>query len=341
MKRVVFFATLILAGCSGEKEQQTSNEAPPVMQVEVYKLAPEDIPRVIEVPGSIIPGEEVMLYNETNGRINRILFKEGQHVSKGQLLLELDTDILRAQRKQYQVDLALAQKDEARKKALLGGKAITLEEYEKSSSALSAVQAQIDLVNTQIEKASLRAPFSGRIGLRQVSEGAYITTSTPIASLVQDDPIKVEFSIPEMYAPLVKEGQDVRFTRERDTNEYHASVYAFEPLIDQDSRMFRIRAQMKNTGSLIPGAFVKVNVDLGTEKDAWMVPAECVIPVLKGQKVLVIRDGKVSEVSVETGIRTADKVQVSGQLKTGDTILTSGLLSVRPGMPVEIKSVTK
>lgn len=340
MKKIIVLVALGLFGCADSDEIEQGGPKP-TPKVDVFEIVEQDVDRIIDVPGSIIPSEEIMLYSEVNGRVNKILFQEGQKVSKGQTLIIVDTDILQAQRKQLSVDLALAEKDEKRKKELLKGKAISTEEYERSASALASIEAQIGLIDTQISKAALKAPFSGTIGLKQISVGAVISATTPIAKLIQTNPIKIEFSIAEMYASLVQSGQKVTFSKEKDSTLHVAEVYAFEPSIDEGTRMLKIRALMPNTKNLIPGSFVQVKVDLGEEKGAYMVPTESIIPILKGQKIYVIRGGQVAEVIVQTGIRTADKVQVKGDIKTGDKVLISGLLAVRAGMPVEIKSTTK
>lgn len=339
MKKIVVVITaLILVACSEDSKNAASVNRP-APRVDVYEVKPTNVDRIVEVPGSIIPAEEIVLFSEVNGKVTQILFKEGQMVKKGEVLLRVDAEILTAQRKQLHVDLTLAESDERRKRGLLEGKAISAEEYEKSASALASIQAQLELIDAQIGKTVLRAPFSGVVGLRQVSEGAYVNSSTPIAKLVQLDPLKIEFSIAELYAPLIQVGQELSFTRERDSIRYSAKVYAFEPSIDQGTRMLKVRAQMKNEKQLYPGAFVQVKLDLGTENNAIMVPAEAIIPVLKGQQVYVARNKKVEVVSVDLGIRTSDFVQVLGDLQNGDKVLITGLLAVRPGMPVEIKSV--
>lgn len=342
MKKIILLSIPLfgLLSCSSEDETN-KNDVKPVPQVDVYEITEQRVDRIIDVPGSVIPSEEIMLFSEVNGRVNKILFQEGQKVSKGQTLLLVDTDILKAQRKQLAVDRSLAEKDEKRKKELLNGKAISIEEYEKSASSLASIEAQIDLIDTQISKATLKAPFAGTIGLRQISEGAVISSSTPIAKLIQTNPVKIEFSIAEMYAPLVSIEQEITFNREKDSTLYKAKVYAFEPAIDQGSRMLKIRAIMQNKKHVFPGSFVQVRLDLGKEENAFMVPTESIIPILKGQKIYVIRDGKVAEVVVQTGIRTADKVQVQGDVKPGDKVLISGLLAVRAGMPVKVKNIEK
>jgi membrane fusion protein, multidrug efflux system len=335
-------ATLLLFSCGGKEDEAAAPAGPQKpMVVEVVTIEPTDVAREISVPGTIIPNETVQLYSEVSGRVEAIRFKEGQLVQKGAVLVLVDTDVLRAQKQQQVVEFELAKKDEARKKALLDGKGISLEEYEKSASALAAVKAQIDLTNVQISKAAIRAPFTGRIGLRHISEGAFITTSTLITTLVQENPIKVEFAVSERYAMAVKTGQTITFKPENSRDSFAAQVYAYEPVIDEGTRMMTIRASLPNKGKLIPGSFVAVNYDLGMEANAFMVPAESVIPVLKGQKVLVVRGGKVEEVPVQIGMRTPDKVQVIGNLQKGDQVLVSGLLAVKPGMPVTTKPAQK
>lgn len=330
---------LLFASCGGKDE--TKEMGPATMKpntVEVFSVETSDVPRLIEIPGTIIPAEEVQIFSEISGRIKKINFREGQRVAKGALLVQVDTDVLRAQKQQLKVQLDLAKKDEARKKALLAAKGISVEEYEKSASAMESIEAEINLLDVQISKGGVYAPFAGRIGLRRISDGAYISPSTMITTLVQDDPVKVEFSISERYASSVKNGQKISFRMENNPKTYTGKVFAFEPFVDAGTRMLTIRAELRNDGSLIPGTFVAVEYDLGIEKGAMMVPAESVVPVLKGQKVIAVRDGVAKDVPVEIGIRTSDRVQVMGDLKPGDQVLISGLLAVRDGMPVTIKT---
>jgi membrane fusion protein (multidrug efflux system) len=333
---------LLLFSCGGKDEKiDFSKAGMQATGVEVFEISKGDISRIIEIPGTIIPSEEIQLFSEITGRIQKINFKEGQIVKKGALLIQVDTDIMTAQRKQLKVQLDLAQKDESRKKSLLTAKGISTEEYEKSFSALASIQAEIGLIDVQISKGQIRAPFSGRVGLRRVSEGAYITPSTMMTSLVKEDEVKIEFSISERYASLVKPGQSVNFKEGRGDEVYKASVYAYESTISTDSRMLTVRAKMKNDANLFPGTFVSIEYNLGQEKDAMMIPAGSIIPVLKGQKIMVVRNGVVVDVPVELGIRTSDKVQVTGEINAGDQVLTSGLLAVRAGMPVTIKKTKK
>lgn len=332
--------TLLLTACGEEKEDLKAQKAP-VVTVDVVEIKAGEVLRSIAIPGSVIPNEQVDIYSEVSGRIQRIAFKEGQSVAKGTILIQVDSDILKAQKAQLMVEQELAQKDEARKKSLYQSKGISLQDYEVAQSALADSKAKLDLLNVQISKATIRAPFSGKIGLRHVSEGAFISSSTLITSIVQENPVKIEFSVPEKYARNVKIGQIIQFKTDGDSKSYTGKVYAFEPRIDEGTRMMTVRASLPNPGGLISGSFVSISYDMGKEENAFMVPTESIIPILKGQKVFVVRNGLVEEIPVEIGIRTADKVQVIGNLKEGDRILISGLLAVRPGAPVKTKLVSK
>lgn len=343
MKQISILSMSLLLFACGGKEEQTGLGAPAMKPstVEVFTIQQTDVSRKIDIPGTIVAAEEVQLYSEVSGRVQKIHFKEGQRVSKGAMLLQVDTDILRAQKRQLQVQYDLAVKDEARKKALLAAKGISFEEYEKSASAMESLKAEMELIQVQISKGEIRAPFSGRIGLRRISEGAYINPQTLITSLIQDDMVKVEFSISERYASAVQVGQQINFRLEGNSKSYTGKVFAFEPFVDAGTRMLTIRAELKNDGKLIPGSFVAIEYDLGIESGAMMVPSASIIPVLKGQKVMIVRNGIAKDVPVQVGIRTADKVQVMGDLKPGDQLLVSGLLAVRDGMPVVIKNANK
>ena len=332
--------TLIMQACGSEKKELKSNAAP-IITVEVYKAETGEVARSISIPGTVLPNEQVDLYSEVAGRIQHISFKEGQSVAKGTVLVQVDTDILKAQLNQLNVQFDLAKKDEARKKALLESKGISIQEYEVSQAQLAETKAKLDLLNVQISKASVRAPFSGKIGLRKVSEGAFISTNTLITTIVQENPLKIEFSVPEKYAKNVRIGQSITFKLENNKTPYTGKIYAFESKITEDTRMLTVRAQLNNPGGIIAGQFVAIDYDLGKEENAYMIPAECIIPVMNGQKIYIAKNGIVEELPVELGIRTSDQVQVFGNLKPGDLILTTGLLAVRPGMPVQVKQVSK
>lgn len=341
LKITPILALVLLTASCGEGKKDLKAQQAPVVTVDVIKVEAGEVVRSISIPGSIIPNEQVDIYSEVSGRIQHISFKEGQSVAKGSVLVQVDSDILKAQKSQLLVELDLAQKDEARKKSLYQSKGISLQEYEVAESALADAKAKLELLNVQISKATIKAPFSGKVGLRHVSEGAFISSTTLITSIVQENPVKIEFAVPEKFAKNVKTGQVIQFKTDGNSQSYSGKVYAFEPRIDEGTRMMTVRASLPNPGGLIAGQFVSIDYDMGKEENAFMIPSESIVPILKGQKIFVVRNGLVEEVAVETGLRTPDKVQVIGNLKAGDLVLISGLLAVRPGVPVKTKTVTR
>jgi membrane fusion protein (multidrug efflux system) len=338
-KQIAFIGlTLLLIGCSSNEDKLAVNKGSGITTVEYHVLAAEKKPLSIEAPGTIMASETVAIYSEISGRIVSIPFKEGSYVKKNELLVQIDTELLQAQRQQLSVDLSLAQKDEARKKSLLENKAISEEIYEQAQSRLEQLKAQISSIDVQISKGQIRAPFSGKVGLRNISEGAYITPSEFITTLTDDGNVKVDFSIPQRYANNVKIGQDVMVYTTGDTTQHFFEIYATQPIINQETRMFGVRAVSKGSTQLIPGSFVNLRYNLGEIENALMAPTQSIVPVLNGQNVWKLSNGKAQQVAVELGIRTPDYIQLIGALNSGDTLITTGLLGLREGMAVTPKS---
>src|SRR5690606_22813102 len=219
----------------------------------------------------------------------------------------------------------------------LAREAISQEEYDIVLNQFNTALADIKLVEAQLTKTVIRAPFNGMLGLRQISEGSVIGTGDVITSVVNIDPIKIEFSIPERYANQVTVGSPVFFSNESSGQEVKGQVYAFEPQIDLATRTLKLRAQSANKGSkFLPGMFVKIRFILEVTENALMVPAESVIPELSGYKVFVVGEGgKAEQRTVEIGTRTDTQVQVLSGLNEGDLVLTTGVMQVRQGMPIQ------
>jgi len=200
---------------------------------------------------------------------------------------------------------------------------------------VSTLEANIEETEVRLSYSTIVAPFNGRIGLRSVSLGAFISAGTPVATLVQENPLKLEFNVPERYASQVKEGQPVMFRVNNDDASYKANIYATEPMINRSSRAMRVRARAKNDDRiLIPGSYADVTVTLDSISDALMIPTEAIIPKLDQQLVYRFSNGKAEEVQVKTGVRQPRKVQIAEGLQPGDTIMLTGLLQVKAGMTV-------
>jgi len=210
-------------------------------------------------------------------------------------------------------------------------------EYDATANDLGVQQVTVDLIKAQIDKTELRAPFSGVIGLRYVSEGSYVTSSSRIATLQDIDPIKIEFSIPERHANRAGVGDVILFTVEGYEGTHRGVIYAFEPLIQQDTRSLRLRARSSNQGTrLIPGSFANIELVFEEIDDAVSVPTVAIIPELGGAKVYLYRGGSVAPTQVVTGIRMQNSVQIVSGVVAGDTVITSGIQQVFPGMPVRL-----
>ena len=316
--------------------QNGGGNAEPLV-VNVVQLKKETLNNQLQVSGTILPNESVDIKPEINGLVTKINFKEGQYVTKGTPLLYLNDNELQAQFQRLQYTQKLVQTQESRQKQLLAREAISQEEYDIVLNQYNTALSDIKLVQAQLEKTVIRAPFNGRLGLRQISEGAVINAANIIVSIVNIDPIKLEFSIPERYSGLIAEGSSIYFSSESSTEEVEGKVYAFEPQIDAATRTIKLRAQSPNkSGKYLPGMFVKIRFVLDVKEDALMVPAESVIPELSGYKVFVVgADGNAEQRKIEIGTRTDTQVQVISGLKEGDLVLTTGVMQVRQGMPVK------
>ncbi len=304
--------------------------------VKVMVVQPGELKNIITATGSLMANEEVEIRSETAGRIIHIYFNEGERVAAGKLLVKIDDSELQAQLKKTELNIQLAKDDESRKKKLLGANAISKEEYDASLNQYLQLEAEKQLIETQISKTSIIAPFSGIIGLRYVSEGGYVSSSNLIAVLQQTNPVKIEFSIPEKYAGTLKQGTQINFTVEGNAKTFVAKVYAKEPKIDPATRTVKIRAISSNpSNELIPGAFAKLNIDLGINQNALVVPSEAIIPGITGQSLMIIQGGKANMAPVQIGIRNETSVEIIEGISAGDTVIISGLLTVREGMPVK------
>jgi membrane fusion protein (multidrug efflux system) len=296
----------------------------------------------IDITGTIDANERVSLISQTAGNITGIYFTEGTLVKKGQLLVKVYNQDLQASLQQYEAQMILARDINNRNKILLQKEAVSKEEYETSLSSLNSLKAQADVIRAQISRTEIRAPFSGVIGLRNVSPGGYLSPATPIATLVNIDPAKLTFSVPERYLPIINKGSKVSFTIESSRKNFNATVYAIEPELDANSRTITVRAKAPNPENLLTaGSFAKINLTLDQIPKTIMVPTECVIPDLKSSKIYIYKNGIAVAQNVKTDLRTDTKIQIVEGLKAGDSIVVSGLIQIRPKSPLKILKVIK
>ncbi len=335
----VIASSLLLVSCSSKNNEERPRSAgrATAMSVSGVVIHPRPLNSVIVSSGTVLAAEAVDLAPEASGRIERITFKEGTHVVKDNLLVKINDDDLQAQLKKTELQIKLAFDQEQRQKQLLETNNTSREQYDISLNQLTTLKADRENLLSAIRKREIRAPFDGIIGLRYVSEGGYVTPSTRIATVQKVDLLKIDFAIPEKYSGQVKAGDVVQFSSDETGQQFNGKVYAIEPKIDPVTGTLQIRAICDNKSeTILPGAFVQIKLQLKQTNDALVVPTQAVIPILKGQTVLVKRNGLVVAVNVKTGVRTSSDVQITSGLFPGDTVITTGILQLRPGMPVNV-----
>lgn len=319
-----------------EQSQDKGKDKPLLLSGIVVK--PQTFDNNLSLSGSIEANEQVEIRSEVSGIVEGIYFQEGSTVSKGQVLFKVNDLELRAQLTQAATKEGLASENERRAKLLLHKEAISQEEYDVARADYKSAQAQSQLIKAQIAKTSVRAPFSGKIGLRSISPGTYITPAILVAKLVNIGQLKITFSIPEKYANQVKMNSYLSFKVSGSTKDYSAKVYAIEPEVEVATRTLRVRAIAENKdGKLLPGTFANVELPLDIIKDAIVVPTEAIIPVQNGKKIFIFEKGMAKEIMVETATRTDASILVLSGLKAGDTVITSGVMSLKNEVPVIIK----
>lgn len=346
-KRYIFF-TLIICGIVAliayRISANSENNSPKnpkrtvnVMGVEGKVLRPEKFAENLTLSGTLKANEEIEIRSEISGIVESINFEEGTKVSQGQVLFRVNDIELRAQLSKVNTAQKLASENQRRAKLLLDKQAISQEEFEVSNADFESARAESELIQAQLSKTTVRAPFSGTIGLRSISKGTYVTPATPIANLVNTSQLKLTFAIPEKYVSQMKVGTVLSFTTSNSREEYTAKVYAIEPQVDVATRTLKMRAVTENKeDKLYPGTFANVTLPLETVNDALLVPTEALIPIQNGKVIFVSEGGKAKEVVVEIGARTASEVRVLSGIKAGDTILTSGVMSLKNGTPIKV-----
>lgn len=308
-----------------------------VLNVNAEVLKYQTLTDKIMSTGSIIPDEEVNLSFESSGKITSIYFKEGSHVKKGVLLAKINDQPLQAQLKKLVAQIPLAKDRVFRQRTLLERDAVSQEAFEQVQTEYDKLMADIDLVKANIAQTELRAPFDGIIGLRAVSEGAYTSPSTVIAKLTKISPLKIDFSIPERYASEIKKGTRITFRMDGSLQDFYANVYAVESKVNMVTRTLNVRATYPNVNeSILPGRYVSVEINMKEIKNALAVPSEAITPEMGKNIVYLYKSGKAEPVEIIIGLRTESHVQALEGVAPGDTLLVSGVMQLRTGMPVTI-----
>jgi membrane fusion protein, multidrug efflux system len=327
---------------NAEKNTPPGAGGPPTIGATGFVTEYTRLSSTINTNGTLLALDEVQLQPEVSGRITYINIKEGSSVQKGTLLLKLNDADLQAQMKKLQAQQGIAQTNESRLKELLKVNGVSQQEYDAALNTLNNIQADMELLKAQIDKTEIRAPFNGKLGLRNVSLGAYISPSTVVTTLQTTGQLKIDITVPEKYASTIQVGDMLQFNVDGFKDPFSAKVAAIEPMIDESTRNIKLRAFIQGSSAgLVPGAFAKVQLKLKDIPDAIVVPSNAVIPDAKTKKLIVADSGKAKFVIVETGIRTENEIQITAGIAAGDTVVTSGLLQIKPNMLLKITKVTR
>jgi membrane fusion protein (multidrug efflux system) len=296
----------------------------------------------VEVPGTLYAAEETQIRAEVSGRIIMMNLPEGAVVPKGALLVKLFDQDLQAQLRKLEVQLQIAIKTVERQRELLAINGVSQQDFDLSALTVDNLKADIQSTKISISKTEIRAPYEGKIGLRKVSLGAYLSPADIITTLREVKELKLEFSVPERYAKNIGQGYIVQFKVEGSNKLHKAVVLATEGNVEQNTRTLKIRAIISEKDpELVPGLYAKVNLQLGKDTAALMIPSQSIIPQARNKQVILLRKDSALFTVIETGIRDSAYVQVIKGLKAGDTLLTTGLMSIRPNGKVKLSALKR
>lgn len=338
---LLFLSLFGSASCKEAKKEHASAAQPAsvALPVEVMIVQPSTLAANVEVPGSLLAFEETEIHPEVAGRIVTLHLQEGGFVKQGDLIAKLYDGDLQAQMRKLEVQLKIADQTEKRQAELLKIQGISQQEYDLSLLNVQSLKADMDIMKEDIRKTEIRAPFSGKLGLKNISPGAYITPSTALTTISQVNQLKVEFSVPERYSEQMKKDMTIHFTVDGNPNIFAAAIMATQSAIEESTRSLTVRAVVKgSTNTLTPGSFAKVKLVLGQDNKALMVPNTVIVPQGRKKQLFLYKGGKAMPSDVVTGVRDSTNIQILQGLNPGDTVITSAILFMRTGMEVSLKS---
>ena len=312
--------------------------APAGVAVEAVKVQMVRLPQALAAVGSLRSDETIIVRPEIAGRVAEIHFKEGERIAKGALMIRLDDSVQRADLDKAKANLVLSKSKFERAEGLRKQGFISSQARDEAENTFKVSQADVELMQARVSKASIAAPFAGTIGLRQVSVGDYVKEGQDIVNLEAIDPLKVDFRVPELALSQVKDGQTLQVTLDAIPDRaYDGRVYAINPLIDANGRSVVIRAQVSNRdGKLRPGMFARVRLFTSEAQDSALVPEESLFPVGDDKYVYKVVEGKALRQKVEIGQRRDSRVEIVSGLGAGDVIVTAGHLKMRDGVAVKV-----
>ena len=314
----------------------------PAVVVEASRVSVVRLPQALSAVGSLRSDETVVVRPEVAGRIAEIGFREGERVNRGDVLIRLDDSVQRADLERARANLTLSRTKHERAVDLRNKGFVSTQALDELENSVKVAEADADLMNARMGKMTLRAPFSGTVGLRQASVGDYVKEGQDIVNLESLDPLKVDFRLPELALSQVRNGQTLQLALDAlPDRAYGGTVYAINPLIDANGRSIVIRAQVPNRdGRLRPGMFARVRLFTSGDRDSIVVPEESLFPLGDDKFVYRVVGGKAARQKIEVGQRREGKVEVLSGLSPEDVVVTNGVIKLREGVPVEIANAS-
>ena len=308
--------------------------------VQILRVQQQKLNELYYVTGSLNPEEKISITPEISGRIKEIYFTEGESISAGALLIKLNDADLQASKRKAMAQLSLSEKKVKRLKEVLPLNGISKEEFELALASEEFAQAELQAINAQIDKTEIKAPFSGVIGLRNISPGSMVNAQTEIATLQKIDYLKLDFSLPEKYAAILSRNAKVSFQTSNISENTDAIVTAVDASVNTETRTIAIRAKVKNIEKkFFAGQFVKVEIPLAKKENAILIPSEAIVSDMRGKKVYVVVNGRAESRIIKSGLRSESKLEILEGLKEGDSLVVSGLSNLREG--AEVKPLSK
>jgi len=328
---------LCITGTATAQAPAPGGKRPP-MPVKAVVVKQQSITSTIGGIGGLIANETVLIRPEIAGRITGIHFKEGRHVAKGALLVTLASQELQAQVAENDSNVKLVQGRYVRAQELFTKNFISQQALDEARANAARARAQLEQSQARLGKTELRAPFSGQIGLRQVSLGAVVQAGQDIVRLDDIDTLKLEFRLSESQLSKIKLGQQVSLQVDAFPKQsFTGQVYAIEPGVDEKSRSLMLRARVPNPGAkLRPGLFARVSLQLEGATNSLMIPEQAIVP--KGDKAFVYRivNNAAELIPVTLGARRPGEVAIESGLNAGDLVVTEGQQKLGPGAAVSV-----
>ncbi|MDR0517889.1 MAG: efflux RND transporter periplasmic adaptor subunit [Fibromonadaceae bacterium] len=304
------------------------------IRVEAIVAKHEQLKTSVRGVGILQASKEVEIQSEITGRVQAIYFKDGQNVKSGYYLVKVEDANLRAAMEKANAKLTISRNMAQRKKQQFNSGAISAQEWELAQADLQVAEADSIDAAANLQKTLMTAPFEGKLGISKVNVGKRLSVGEPVVNIVQKFPLKVDFSVADKYAPILRPGMEVEFSR--DKTSYKAIIEAVEGSLDGSTRTLQARAIISGQPEeLVPGTPLEFSLDLPA-RESITVPPESISSDALGSTVFLYKGGKAELARILLGTRFVDKVEVQSGIAIGDTVLRTGASPVRNGGDVEV-----